>query len=187
MLARGILGSGRTRDVSFRPFPNSSCWWWLIGSVFLIRISCHKTTHANGYYGAWPGWAVSICVLPLTVVEFLGLSHIPRRPEEISLCDSLSWAVWRIFPCTLSASTAEGPNMGLHQWPMGPWVCMLFCSLLCHEDQGMKSTSSYQGRFSSISLEITPKITYFQKFFRWIWGTARFTDPWPSWRMLWIS
>ena len=34
--------------------------------VFLIRISCHKTTHANGYYGAWPGWAVSISVLPLT-------------------------------------------------------------------------------------------------------------------------
>ena len=28
--------------------------------------SCHKTTHANDYYGAWPGWAVSISVLPLT-------------------------------------------------------------------------------------------------------------------------
>ena len=66
MLARGILGSGRTRGVSFRPFLNSSDWWWLISSVFLIRISCHKTTHANGYYGAWPGWAVSISVLPLT-------------------------------------------------------------------------------------------------------------------------
>ena len=25
-----------------------------------------KTTHANGYYGAWPGWAVSISVLFLT-------------------------------------------------------------------------------------------------------------------------
>ena len=44
----------------------TSSWWWLISSVFLIRISCHKTTHANGYYGAWPGWAVSISVLPLT-------------------------------------------------------------------------------------------------------------------------
>ena len=49
MLARGILGSGRTRSVSFRPFPNSSGWWWLISSVFLTRISCHKTTRANGY------------------------------------------------------------------------------------------------------------------------------------------
>ena len=49
MLARGILGSGRTRSVSFRPFPNSSGWWWLISSVFLTRISCHRTTHASGY------------------------------------------------------------------------------------------------------------------------------------------
>ena len=60
-------GSGRTCGVSFRPFPISSGLWWLISSVFLIRISCHKTTHANGYYGAWPGWAVSISVLPLTL------------------------------------------------------------------------------------------------------------------------
>ena len=67
MLARGILGSGRTRSVSFRPFSNSSIWWWLISSVFLIRISCHKTTHANGYYGTCPGWVVSISVLPLTI------------------------------------------------------------------------------------------------------------------------
>ena len=66
MLARGILGSGRTGRVSSRPFLNSSGWWWLIRSVFLIRISCHKTTHANVYYGAWPGWAVSVSVLPLT-------------------------------------------------------------------------------------------------------------------------
>ena len=67
MLAKGILGSGRTCGVSFRPFPNSSRWWWLISSVFLIRISCHKTTHVNRYYGAWPGWEVSISVIPLTV------------------------------------------------------------------------------------------------------------------------
>ena len=35
--------------------------------LFLTRTACHKTTHANGYYGAWPGWAVSISVFPLTV------------------------------------------------------------------------------------------------------------------------
>ena len=69
MLVRGILGSERTRGVSFRPFPNSSGWRWLISSVFLIRISCHKTTHANGYYGTWPGWAVSISVLPLSLLH----------------------------------------------------------------------------------------------------------------------
>ena len=27
MLARGIVGSGRTCGVSFRPFPDSSGWW----------------------------------------------------------------------------------------------------------------------------------------------------------------
>ena len=70
MLARGILGSGQTWGVSFSPFPNSPGWWCLISFVFLIRISCHKTTHANGYYGAWPGWAVSISVLPLTFIEY---------------------------------------------------------------------------------------------------------------------
>ena len=67
MLARGILESGWILEsVSFRPFPDSSGWWWLISSVFLIRISCYKTTHVDGYYGAWPGWTVSISVLPLT-------------------------------------------------------------------------------------------------------------------------
>ena len=72
MLVWGILGSGRTHGVSFRPFPNSSGWWrlissGLISSVFFIRISCHKTTHANGYYGAWPGCVVSISVLSLII------------------------------------------------------------------------------------------------------------------------
>ena len=66
MPERRILGGGRTYGVSFWPFLNSSGWWWLISSMFLTRTSCRKTTHANGYYGAWPGWAVSISVLPLT-------------------------------------------------------------------------------------------------------------------------
>ena len=68
MLARGILGSGRTRGVSFQPFPNSSGWWWLVSSVLLTRTLCDTITHANGYYGAWPGWMVSISVLPLTTI-----------------------------------------------------------------------------------------------------------------------
>ena len=53
-----------------RPFLNSSGWWWLFSSIFLISISCHKT-HANSYYGAWPGWAVSVNVLPLTIVSHI--------------------------------------------------------------------------------------------------------------------
>ena len=65
MPERRILGGGRTCCVSFSPFLNM--WWWLISSVFLTKTSCHNRTHANSYYGAWPGWAVSISVLPLTI------------------------------------------------------------------------------------------------------------------------
>ena len=66
MLEKRILGGGRTCGVSFWPVLNSSGWWWLISSVFLTRTSCCKATHANGYYGAWSGWMVSVSVLPLT-------------------------------------------------------------------------------------------------------------------------
>jgi len=83
MLARGILGSGWTRSVSFRLFPNSSGFWWLISSVFLIRIPYRKTTHANGYYGAWPGWAVSINVLPLTIARLSLVSVEMRWSQSI--------------------------------------------------------------------------------------------------------
>jgi len=67
MPLRRILRGSCTCGVSFWPFLNSPGWWWLISSVFLTRTSCPKTTHASGYYGAWPGWAVSVSVFPLTV------------------------------------------------------------------------------------------------------------------------
>ena len=61
--------SGKWMDkwFSFWPFWNSSGWWWLISSLFLTRISCCKTSHVNGYQRVWPGWAVSVSVLPLTL------------------------------------------------------------------------------------------------------------------------
>ena len=93
MLARGILGSGWTGSVSSRPFPNSSGWWWLISSIFLIRISCHKTTHANGYYGAWPGWAVSISVLPLTTGLSITLKMKVAQSCPI-LFDPMEYSPW---------------------------------------------------------------------------------------------
>ena len=106
MLARGILGSGRTCGVSFRPFPNSSGWRWLISSVFLIRISCHKTTHANGYYGAWPGRAVSIGVLPLTPLSprprtIPGIWSIPRPRMHIPVWILECMSIWIVdYSCT---------------------------------------------------------------------------------------
>ena len=48
MLARGILGGGRTCSVSFWPFLTSSGWWWLITSMFLTQTCCCKATYANG-------------------------------------------------------------------------------------------------------------------------------------------
>ena len=48
MPERRILGGGWTYGVSSWPFLNSSGWWWLISSMFLTRISCWDTTHANG-------------------------------------------------------------------------------------------------------------------------------------------
>ena len=80
MPERRILGSGQTCGVSFWPFLNSSGWWLLISSVFLTRTSCHKTTHANGYYSAWPGWAVSVSVLSLIV----GTSRSMTKISETS-------------------------------------------------------------------------------------------------------
>ena len=66
MPARRIPGGGRTRGVSFWPFPNSSGWWWLVSSVFLTRTSCSKIIHVSGDYGAWPVWVVSVSVFPIT-------------------------------------------------------------------------------------------------------------------------
>ena len=74
MPVRRILEGGRTCGVSFWPLLNSPSWWWLINSMVLTRTSCHKT-HSNGYYDAWPGWAVSVRVLPLTLS--------PQRPAVL--------------------------------------------------------------------------------------------------------
>jgi len=58
-------GVWEVRGHAVSPFnlvQNSSSWWWLVSSLLLTRTSCHKITDANGYYAAWPGWAVSVTV-----------------------------------------------------------------------------------------------------------------------------
>ena len=91
MPERRILGGGRTGGVSFWPFLNASGWRRLISSLFLTRTSCHKTTHANGYYGAWLGWAVSISVLPLTPSFWTWCLVIPERLNNKTDYLTLNW------------------------------------------------------------------------------------------------
>ena len=124
MLERRILGGGRTCGVSFWPFPNSSGWWRLISSISLTRTSCHKTTYANDYYGAWPGWKVSISVLSLTKLPW-GLHtlwaylcvypHVLFSLLIITLIVSLlSVSIWKFI-----STQQMGQSLVIVHWP--PW------------------------------------------------------------------
>ena len=66
----GFWEVGRTCGISFLPFPNSSGWWWLVSFMFLTRTFCCKITNADGYYGIWPEWIIS--VFPVTAVSRSG-------------------------------------------------------------------------------------------------------------------
>ena len=113
---RGILGSGRTRSVSFPPFLYSSGWWWLISSVVLIRISCHKTTHANGYYGAWPGWAVSISVLSLTLGRKVMTNLDSRfKSRDITLPTKVRLVKAMVFPVVMYGCESWTVKKAEHQ------------------------------------------------------------------------
>ena len=74
MPERRILGGGQTGAISLDLSRTLLVGGGLFGSLFLTRTACHRTTHANGYYGAWPGWAVSISVLPLTILFYSWLN-----------------------------------------------------------------------------------------------------------------
>ena len=111
MSARRILGGGRTCAVSFWSFPNSSSWRWLISSMFLSRTSGRKTTRANGYCGAWPGWAVSISMLPLTVVYISTSFHFMIKYYSIlRICHIIfpfnSWWTFQLFPLCATVNNA---------------------------------------------------------------------------------
>ena len=91
------------------------CWKSDV-TIFLIRISCHKTTHANGYYGAWPGWAVSISVLPLTQE---GWSETP----DASKSQVLNLYIFACIPLAKANYITNLPSMQLGnillwQWPI---------------------------------------------------------------------
>ena len=52
------------------------------GLLVLCRTSCHETAHEKGYYGAWPGWAASVSVLPLTDFFRTEAPEKPYNPLE---------------------------------------------------------------------------------------------------------
>ena len=77
-------------------FPELFWLWRLISALFLTRTSCGKTTHANGYYGAWPGWAVLISVVPLTVLDKL-ISFLNFHLLSCRITDNHMTHLYRIF------------------------------------------------------------------------------------------
>ena len=95
--ARRILGGHMAvSPVSFCPSPNSFSWWWLVSYVLLTRISCRKTTHANGFCGAWAGRVALVSVFP-NRTKAMSLGMVYRLIQETShignlLNFSMSWS-----------------------------------------------------------------------------------------------
>ena len=137
MPVRRLLGGGWTYSVSFWPFLNSSSWFWLISSVFLTRTSCHKTSHVSCYCGAWPGWVVSVSVLPLTTTPwetsysryFLGIGAevsffcnffllcmgggLPTEQKSLS-----TWSMSRYSLPETSIHPCNNSNLAWNCWPL---------------------------------------------------------------------
>ena len=97
--------------------------------MFLTRTSCHKTTHANGYYGAWPGWAVSVTALALTV----GCSLLKSKYLRVSVGRNRKFALLRRL-------APQGQGRLMPQNLDSAWPCQLLkgkggsnlrCSLRC--------------------------------------------------------
>ena len=107
----------------FRTLPAGG---WLITSLFLIRISCHKTTHADGYYGAWPGWAVSISVLPLTgsFLNFFTIITLYMLVWKYTLKrngDTAQWTGWQEFHNLDTRNSCKNFNLEKIQWAWRRW------------------------------------------------------------------
>ena len=125
MPVRRILGGGQTCGVSFWPFPNSSGGWWLISSVFLTRTTCRKTTHANGDYGSWPGWAVSASAPPLTSLHtsssggvILQYNLIPTTRSQLRLHELRAQSPTRLPSVQTTAAKFRIPRLPAF-WPTG--------------------------------------------------------------------
>ena len=113
MPERRILGGGWTRGIPFWPFLNSSCWWWLISSMFLTRTSCHKITRTNGYHGSWRGWVVSASGFPLTALtgKFASLGSIMSAWPKLEPCFQ------NLLPCEVKGQSEPKRTLsGFGRW-----------------------------------------------------------------------
>ena len=54
--------------------------------MFLTRTSCCKITHANSYYGAWPGCAVSRTTIQQLKLKFSTLAPVLFKWNDLSIC-----------------------------------------------------------------------------------------------------
>ena len=114
-------------------FPSSSGWGWLISSVFHIRNYCRKTTYANGYYGAWPAWAVSISVLPLTKPGSAG-GLACCSPGWLSNRTELNWAGHARFTVPMhGANASENDALNAIWWPTKEVMIGVVKSYIIHE------------------------------------------------------
>ena len=107
-------------------------FFWLV--VVLTRTSCHKITHANGYYGAWPGWAVSASVLPLTILpawtdshcQFSGRLRKERHSGETAPGCVGHWTHLLLARLPVNPTTLPPSLHWVHLLPLG----LQFCPLL---------------------------------------------------------
>ena len=79
--------------------------------MFLTWNFCCKATRANGFYGAWPGWAASISVLPLTAAAAAAAKSLQSCP---TLCDPID------------GSPPGFPILGILQARTLEWVAISF-------------------------------------------------------------
>ena len=81
-------GSGRLVRHAVSPLDLS--WilllFWLVSSMFLTRDSCHKMTHANGYYGAWWFQAVFPLRVPTSESPHGWWLPLPGTPFPLFIC-----------------------------------------------------------------------------------------------------
>ena len=96
--------------------------------IILTRTSCRKITHKNGHSSAWPGWAVSVSLLPLNVSRSTRValtSHVLSQTQAAEHTQP-SPCLPRATPQRPSAPTAEtavtpegvrGDHQALHGVP----------------------------------------------------------------------